>query len=244
MVVISFIGAVFLAAQFTTTLEAGTVAAFDKYFQKIDATMAARAASANPFAGKVPGVTSYAEGKEAGNGMIHDWEAIEFIPGGKKDAVIAVLRDIPKHPSVYSDVAEGRLEQGPNGSTIAIHRIKKKKVLEINLEMRYSVTPLPGPLDRYATRSIATEIVEIHDAGKPSEMRLPPGQDHGFLWRQNTFWILQETSEGLWMECRSVSLTRDTPFGLGWAIRPIVRDLPKEALQSLMSATKKAAFGL
>ncbi|MBM3755408.1 MAG: hypothetical protein FJW38_15655 [Acidobacteria bacterium] len=56
----------------------------------------------------------------------------------------------------------------------------------------------------------------------------------------NTFWILEETPKGLWMECRSVSLTRDTPMGLGWAINPIVRDLPKESLLALMEATKRA----
>ena len=34
--------------------------------------------------------------------------------------------------------------------------------------------------------------------------------------------------------------TRDIPFGLGWAIRPIVSSLPKESLQATLDATRRA----
>ena len=71
---------------------------------------------------------------------------------------------------------------------------------------------------------------------------MPPGQDHGFLWRLQTYWTLEETPRGLWMEVRSVSLTRDVPAGLGWVVKPLVRDMPRESLEAVMEATKKAVL--
>jgi hypothetical protein len=35
---------------------------------------------------------------------------------------------------------------------------------------------------------------------------------------------------GTVVECRAISLTCDVPFGLGWAIEPIIQKLPKELL--------------
>jgi hypothetical protein len=42
------------------------------------------------------------------------------------------------------------------------------------------------------------------------------------------------------VECEAVSLTRDVPTGLGWLVRPIIRDLPKESLESTLSETREA----
>ena len=43
-----------------------------------------------------------------------------------------------------------------------------------------------------------------------------------------------------WFECRAISLTRDVPFGLGWAIEPIIQKLPKESLIHTLEATRDA----
>lgn len=227
---------VLVAAQFITTLQPKTVAAFDQYFQGVDAAMRARAASAKPLTEQTEGVTPHAAGKDLpGNGMIHDWSAVAFVPGAKKAEAVAILEGFDRHPSIYPEVLEGRVEKRDAGGIDGFHRIRKKKVLEVTLEARYRVEPVGSAANRYASRSIAREIVEID-----KEKKRAPGHDHGFLWRLNTFWILEETPKGLWMECRSVSLTRDTPMGLGWVINPIVRDLPKESLLALMTATKRA----
>jgi len=227
---------VFVAAQFIATLQPKTVAAFDQYFQGVESATRARAASVSPLSAQAEGVTPHAAGKDTrGNGMIHDWSAIAFVPGAKKAQAIAILEGFDRHPSVYPEVLEGRVEKRDSGGLVGFHRIRKKKVIEVTLEARYRVEPVKAAANRYASRSVATEIVEID-----KDNRRPPGHDHGFLWRLNTFWILEETPKGLWMECRSVSLTRDTPVGLGWAINPIARDLPKESLLALMEATKRA----
>jgi hypothetical protein len=60
------------------------------------------------------------------------------------------------------------------------------------------------------------------------------------LWKLTTFWRFEERDGGTWVECEAVSLTRDVPTGLGWLIKPIIRDLPRESLENTLRETKDA----
>jgi hypothetical protein len=41
------------------------------------------------------------------------------------------------------------------------------------------------------------------------------------------------------LECRTISLSRDIPFGLGFAVKPFVKSLPIDSLRATMSATAR-----
>ena len=69
---------------------------------------------------------------------------------------------------------------------------------------------------------------------------LPAGTGQGFLWRLNSYWLLEPRPEGLYLECRAVSLSRDVPTGLGWMIRPMIAGVPRDSLQSTLDAARKA----
>lgn len=233
----NFLGAVFVAAQFLTTLDPKTIRAFDDYVRAVDAQLTARALNPAPLAGKPAGVFMINGGKDVERGQIHDWVAVSFLPGVRRERVKTILEDFSRHPSIYPEVIDGKIERREGSRIIAMHRLRKKKVLEVTLDARYQLEVLPSTASRYASRSVATEITEIE-----GERRLKPGHDHGFLWRLQTYWTLEETRDGLWMEVRSVSLTRDVPMGLGWAVKPIVKELPRESLEALMEATKRAVM--
>lgn len=236
-----FLGFVFVAAQFIVTLEPKTIGAFDQYARAAEAEIAARNAGAESLAGRAAGIIKNA-GADVSKGLIQDWTAVAFVPGAKKAQAVAVLEGFSRHASIYPEVVEGRVEKEEKGRIYGYHRIRKKKLLEVNLEARYTLSQLPTAANRYFSRSVATEITEIEDAGTKKERRLPQGQDHGFLWRLHTYWTLEETPQGLWMEVRSISLTRDVPTGLGWVVKPLLRDLPKESLAAVMDATKTAVL--
>ena len=96
---------------------------------------------------------------------------------------------------------------------------------------------------RWMCRSHTTRIAEVEDAGSPKERVLPPDTGHGFLWRLYSYWRFEERDGGVYVECRAISLTRDVPFGLGWAIEPIIQKLPQESLIKTLEATRKALQG-
>ena len=226
---------VLVAAQFLVTLEPKTIRAFDDYVSAVDTQLTARAMNPESLAGRAGGVFAINAGLSVRHGLIHDWAAVAFLPGVRRDKAAAVLEDFARHSSIYPEVVEGRLERREGTRIIGFHHLRKKKVVEVNLDVRYQLDILPSTANRYASRSVATEIVEAGHS---------PGHDRGFLWRLQTYWTLEETKQGLWMEVRSMSLTRDVPTGLGWAVRPIVKELPRESLQALMEETKRAVVSI
>ena len=72
---------------------------------------------------------------------------------------------------------------------------------------------------------------EIDSPGTPKEHALSPEDEHGFLWRLNTYWSFEERDGGLYMQVETISLTRSIPTGLGWAIRPYIESVPRESLE-------------
>ncbi len=95
----------------------------------------------------------------------------------------------------------------------------------------------------------------MEGVGTPDERVLPPDSGYGFLWRLYSYWRFDEKKataaglergvnaqrgEGVYIECRAISLTRDIPLGLGWIIEPIIRNLPQESLVHTLEATRRA----
>jgi hypothetical protein len=89
-------------------------------------------------------------------------------------------------------------------------------------------------------RSYSTRIAEVVDAGTANEREKPIGHDRGFLWRINSYWKFEEKDGGVYIECESISLTRDIPTGLGWLIKPFVTSIPKDSLRMTMDSTRAA----
>jgi hypothetical protein len=97
----------------------------------------------------------------------------------------------------------------------------------------------PGP-GRVSGRIHSTRINEVEDPGTPSEREKPVGRDGGYLWRLNTYWRLVERDGGVYVECESVTLTRDIPIGFGWLIKPFVTSIPRESLEFTLNITRKS----
>jgi hypothetical protein len=108
------------------------------------------------------------------------------------------------------------------------------------LDTEHDVEVLKARDRRWQLRSRSTRINEIRDVGTPKEKMLPEGEDSGFLWRLNAYWSIQEGDGGVYVECRSVTLTRGVPLGLGWIVKPFTLSLPRDSLVSTLQATKQA----
>jgi hypothetical protein len=223
------------SAQFSARESAQTDAAFDKYVGSAEASMDWRATQA---AEKVTLFT--ANGKSphpVTDGMIHDWSAAVFVPKAKIERAIEVFQNYAAYKNVFApEVVESKLLEKNNNHWKAFLRLKRKKVLTAVLNSEYDVEYRPLGDGRWAILSRSTKMSEVD-----GERELPPGEGHGYLWRLNAYWLLESRPGGLYMECRSISLTRDVPRGLGWAIGPIVANLPKESLQATVEAAARAA---
>jgi hypothetical protein len=51
---------------------------------------------------------------------------------------------------------------------------------------------------------------------------------------------LLERDGGTYVQCESITLSRDVPFGLGWIIKPFVTEIPMESLAFTLQRTRAA----
>ena len=129
-----------------------------------------------------------------------------------------------------------------NGNDFKIYlRLFKKKVISVVLNTEHDARFTEISPTRWQSRSYSTKIAEVKNPGEADERELPPGNDHGFLWRLDSYWRYEQRDGGVYVECEAISLTRNVPTGLGWLIDPIIRDLPRESLAGTLRATRDAA---
>jgi hypothetical protein len=176
---------------------------------------------------------------EVRDGLIHDWVGAAFLPGARLQQVLALVQNYDHHKSVYPpEVIDSKLRARDGDKFRVYLRLLKKKVITVVLNTEHDVTYFPLDGNRAHSRSYSTRIAEVHDAGESSERESPPGRDHGFLWRLNSYWRFLERDGGVYVECEAISLSRGIPMGLGLIIRPIVRDLPRESLANTLEKTR------
>ena len=112
----------------------------------------------------------------------------------------------------------------------------KTKIFTTVLNSEYDVNYHDWGAGRWTMTSLSTKIAEIDD-GK----ELPVGTGQGFLWRLNAYWTLEQRPEGVYMECRAISLSRDIPFGLGGVVGPFVNSVPTESLRMTIEFNRASA---
>ncbi len=174
-------------------------------------------------------------------GLIHDWIAAAFIPDSSIQALLAVMQDYDHHKNTYKpEVIDSKLISRDGNDFRVYLRLLKKKVITVVLDTDHEVHYCPVDKTRWRCRSYSTRIAEVEHAGTLDERVLEPDTGYGFLWRLYSYWRFEERNAGVVVECRAISLTRDVPFGLGWAIEPIIEKLPKESLISTLEATRQA----
>ena len=164
--------------------------------------------------------------------LLHHWRGTAFVPGAKAADFERLMKDFSTYPQHFSpQVIQAKVLAQQGDRLQAIMRVRQKHVITVVLDTTYDITY--GRLDTQHGYSISrsTQISEIGSPGTAEEHVLSASQEHGFLWRLNTYWSYEERDGGLYMQIESVSLTRSIPLGLGWVIGPFVESIPRESLE-------------
>ena len=178
---------------------------------------------------------------EAPEAIIHHWLGTVFIPGANLPQTIALMQDYNHHQDIYKpEVVASRLISHTGNDFQIYYRLRKKKVITITLNTYHDIHYFPVDSTHWYSRSYSTKIAEVANADTPNEREKPVGHDGGFLWRLNSYWKFEEKDGGVYIECESISLTRDIPTGLGWLIMPFVTSIPRESLEMTMGSTRAA----
>jgi hypothetical protein len=176
---------------------------------------------------------------ETPGGIIHHWIGAVFIPNATLRQTLDFVQDYDRHQDFYKpEVLRSRLVSHQGNDFKIYYRLRKKKVITVTLNTDHDVHYFPVDATHCYSRSYSTRVAEVADADTPQEHEKTVGHDGGFLWRINSYWRFEEQDGGVFVECESVSLTRDIPTGLGWMIRPFITGIPKESLQMTLGSTR------
>ena len=175
---------------------------------------------------------------DVNDGMIHHWYGTIFVPGIKVDPLVHWIQDYDQQYKYFKEVEKSKL-LSHNGDTFRIYlRLTRTKVVTVHYNTEHTVVYRDNGPGRASSRSFTTKIAEIDDAGTPSEKELAVGNDSGFLWRLNSYWRFREQDGGVIVECESVSLSRQIPFGFGWLVGSYVESIPRESLESALTSIR------
>lgn len=165
--------------------------------------------------------------------IIHDWRAAVLAPRAKIEKLLAILQSYDDYPRHYAPQVTASKVYNHDGNSWRVYlRLHKKKILTANLNTDYQIEYRPLGPSRWGILSRSTKVTEIDDGRE-----LPVGQGHGFLWRLNAYWVLEQRAEGVYMECRAISMSRDVPAALRWVVKPMLTSVPRESLQETLEAT-------
>lgn len=173
--------------------------------------------------------------------LLHHWRGTAFVPNATAADFEHLLADFKSYPQNFApQVLEARLVSQRGGHMQAWMRIRQHHVLTVVMDTTCDVTF--GQLDVNHGYSIShsTRIDEIDAPGTPSERALSPAEEHGFLYRLNTYWSYEQRDGGLYLQIEAVSLTRSIPTGLNWLIGPYIESIPRESLTFTLASARNA----
>jgi len=218
------------------------IAAFNTYTQSIESRLVQQHRSSNNFlpvdsnpqalarlrSGELILENLTPQHAETSGSLLHHWRGTAFAPGASAADFEHLLTNFNAYPKAFSpEVLQANLISQQNGHTFATMRVRQRHVITVLMDTAYDITA--GNLDAHHGYSISRST-SISELDPKTSRALSPSEEHGFLWRLNTYWSYEERDGGLYLQIESVSLTRAIPTGLGWAVRPYVESIPRESL--------------
>src|SRR5580704_1086024 len=173
--------------------------------------------------------------------LLHDWRGTAFAPGATVADFERLMKNISAYPQYFSpQVLQAKLLTQQGDRLQAFMRVRQHHVITVVMDTTYDITFVRLDDQHGYSLSRSTKVSEIESPGTPAEHTVPADEEHGFLWRQNTYWTYEEGDGGLYMQIESVSLSRSVPTGLNWIVQPFIEKIPRESLEFTLRSTCNA----
>ncbi|NUP93254.1 MAG: hypothetical protein HUU36_10420, partial [Candidatus Omnitrophica bacterium] len=152
---------------------------------------------------------------EPPHGLIHHYEGAVFIPGVTVSQVLSVVQNYDQHKRYYApEVMDSKTLSREGNEFLVRLRLLKKKIVTVVLETEHKVRYKQVDPKKWESVSRSVKVSEVEHPGSDREEQNPQGMGNGFVWRLDSFWRFLESDGGVFVECTSVSLSRDIPFGM------------------------------
>jgi hypothetical protein len=246
-----------LRAQLVVKLSPQTVSEFERYATGVEAEMNQRWAGKKNFLAieddqqarqQVLGGDLFIKQMNGGrpaeitNGLIHDWLGAIYIPNATIQQVLDILEDFDRHKDIYPAVAKSHTVRRNGNDVVGYWRLQQGGMVPVKLDVQEEVRYGEVAPGRWKGVSYARDITEVGAGLFDRGRKYPPREGHGYMWRLYAYWSLESYNGGVLAECRTLSLSRDIPQGLAWAVAPYVQKLPRDSLRSTLKETRNAVL--
>ncbi|HEY7285008.1 MAG TPA: GtrA family protein [Vicinamibacterales bacterium] len=201
----------------------GTLAAWDKYVFETEARID-RDRPAPPRGSA--SVTADGRSIDVGSGTITHWHGSVFIPAVSVDQLLDRLKN-PGTPPPQQDVVASRVISKTDDSLNVYMRLVRHAVVTVSYDTEHAMAFHRWSPTLATARSVATRIDEVG------------GDDHGFLWRLNSYWRYEEAGAGVLVSLESLTLSRDVPWLIKPVAGPISSSIARESIVRTLEALKK-----
>ena len=169
------------------------------------------------------------EGLAAPDGLIQDWMGTTFLSDVKLDRVRDVVLGFEDYKVRFKQqVSESKLDKREGDRFDASLRLHRRQLQQVVLDTKVSAQfTLIDP--KHAT-------VFCH-----STSIVPQGEEHGYLWRLNLYWRLEEADNGVYLEVELVSLSsQPSTLHPGRWLNGFVQKFPREFVEGLIEGMHQA----
>jgi putative flippase GtrA len=205
-------------------LQRETIEAWDKHIARVEAGLRGSQTAAPILepAGNTLGVAG---------GIIHEWRGSVLVPNCTVSALVNGLAN-PGTPPPQDDVLESRVLERHGNSLRVYLKVVRTAIVTVTYDTEHRVQFDQTSPSMATSRSVATRIVETG------------GEDHGFLWRLNSYWRYRQVGDSVQVDVLSVSLSRGMPALLKPVASPLVSRVARESMMRTLDAVKRFGEGL
>jgi len=244
-------------------LKQKTIEAFDYYVRVTDARMEAELRPDGPFLWldtlPVPsrkqlyervrlGQTEIRQEKteekgkpiEVPDGLIHHWVGVGFVPGISLQRAVSFLQDYDNHWRTYApDVRRSKLLEHTDNTFKIYLQFYRESPRHVSFNTVFEVHYTALDHMHVISRSSSLRIAELEHPDQPDSPELAVGQGHGYLWRLNNYWRLEEKDGGVYMQVETIALSRDIPVMFAWFVNPLIQRVSHQSVANLLNATRR-----
>jgi hypothetical protein len=182
---------------------------------------------------------------EVPGGLIHDWIGVLFIPHVSLEQALRTAQDYDDYQDIYKPgVRRSKLLQRAGDKYNVFLQFYSGFVVTVVINAYFDITYERFGTDRVVSYSHSTRLAEVEVTGQGVERELSLDNGHGYLWRLDGYWRLQEKDGGVYVQLESIALTRGVPAVFGWLVSPLLKSVPRGLLTSLLSATRASVIKL
>jgi len=177
------------------------------------------------------------------SGRIHHWAGVIFIPKAVLPEAIAVLQDYDNHQQIYyPEIRQSKLIERSGSESTIYFQLFNKSIVTAVLNAYFDVSDTQFGSTRYQIASRSTRIAEVANPGGTNEHERPVGDDHGYMWRFDSYWRGEEKDVGVYVQNESVELSRTVPAAVAWLVDPLTKSIPRNILLHLLTNTRNAVM--